>query len=102
MTVKLIFTASPPSTRLRRKSKDQSSGNHDNVSEWSEVYSIQHYVVNFVSDMRQVGVFLRILRFPPPIKIDCHNIAEILLKVVLITITLAQILVCHPGPVTIH
>ena len=33
-----------------------------------EVYSIQHYVVNFVSDMRQVGVFLRVLRFPPPIK----------------------------------
>ena len=30
-----------------------------------EVYSIQHYVVNFVSDLRQVGGFLWVLRFPP-------------------------------------
>jgi hypothetical protein len=34
-----------------------------------EVYSIQHYVIKLVSDLRQVGVFLRILRFPPPIKL---------------------------------
>jgi hypothetical protein len=32
-----------------------------------EVYSIQHYVIKFVSDLRQVGVFLRVLRFSPPI-----------------------------------
>ena len=30
-----------------------------------EVYSIQHYVIKFVSYLRQVGGFLR---FPPPIK----------------------------------
>jgi hypothetical protein len=34
-----------------------------------EVYSIQHYVIKFVSDLRQVGGFLRILLFPPPIKL---------------------------------
>jgi hypothetical protein len=34
-----------------------------------EVYSIQHYVIKFVSDVRQVGDFLRILKFPPPIKL---------------------------------
>ena len=34
-----------------------------------EVYSIQHYVIKFVSDLRQVGGFLWILRFPPPIKL---------------------------------
>jgi hypothetical protein len=34
-----------------------------------EVYSIQYYVINFVSDLRQVGGFLWILRFPPPIKL---------------------------------
>ena len=34
-----------------------------------EVYSIQHYVIKFVSDLRQVGDFLRVLRFPPPIKL---------------------------------
>ena len=31
-----------------------------------EVYSIQHYVMKLVGDLRQVGGFLRILRFPPP------------------------------------
>ena len=33
----------------------------------SEVYLIQHYVIKSVSDLRQVGGFLRILRSPPPI-----------------------------------
>jgi hypothetical protein len=32
-----------------------------------EVYSIQHYVIRFVSDLGQVGGFLRVLRFHPPI-----------------------------------
>ena len=30
---------------------------------------VQHYVITFVSDLRQVGSFLRVLRFPPPIKL---------------------------------
>ena len=30
-----------------------------------EVYSMQHYVIKFVSDLRQVGGYLRVLRFPP-------------------------------------
>ena len=34
-----------------------------------EVHSIQHYVIKFVSDLQQVGGFLPILRFPPPIKL---------------------------------
>jgi hypothetical protein len=34
-----------------------------------EMYSIQHYVIKFVRDLRQVGGFLRVLRFPPPIKL---------------------------------
>jgi hypothetical protein len=29
---------------------------------------VQHYVIKFVSDLRHVGGFLRVLRFPPPIK----------------------------------
>jgi hypothetical protein len=36
-----------------------------------------------------VGGFLWVLRFPTPIKTNCHNIIEILLKVVFNTITLA-------------
>jgi hypothetical protein len=31
--------------------------------------SVQHYVIKFVSDLRQVGGFLRVLRFPPPLKL---------------------------------
>ena len=34
-----------------------------------EVYSIQHYVIKFVSELWQVSGFLQILRFPPPIKL---------------------------------
>jgi hypothetical protein len=34
-----------------------------------EVYSIQHHVIKFVSDLRQVGVFFRALRFPQQIKL---------------------------------
>jgi hypothetical protein len=34
-----------------------------------EVYSIQHYVIKFVSYLRQIGGFLRLLGFPPPIKL---------------------------------
>ena len=30
---------------------------------------VQHYVINFVSDLRQVCGFLQVLRFPPPIKL---------------------------------
>jgi len=30
---------------------------------------IQHYVIKFVSDLRQVGGFSRVLRLPPPIKL---------------------------------
>ena len=41
-----------------------------------EVYNIM-----FVSDFRQVGGFLQVLRFPPLNKTDSHNIVEILLKV---------------------
>jgi hypothetical protein len=52
---------------------------------YGKVYLIQHYVIKFVSDLRQVGGILRVLRFPPPIKI-----AEILLKVVLNTINQAN------------
>ena len=34
-----------------------------------EVYSIQHYVINFARNLQLVGGFLRFLRFLPPIKL---------------------------------
>ena len=34
-----------------------------------EVYSIQHYVIKFFNDLRQVCGFHQVLRFPPPIKL---------------------------------
>jgi hypothetical protein len=52
-----------------------------------EVFLI-HYVIQFVSDLRQVGDFLWVFRFPLPIKLTTHDFTEILLKVVLNTITL--------------
>ena len=30
---------------------------------------VPHYVIKFVSDLRQVGGFFPVLRFPPPIKL---------------------------------
>ena len=47
-----------------------------------EVYSIQHYVIKFVSDLRQGGVFFG----SSTNKTDCHDIAEIFLTVSLNTI----------------
>jgi hypothetical protein len=49
-----------------------------------EMYSIQHYVIKFVSDLRQVGGFLQVLTN----KTDCHDLTEILLKVALNTVSL--------------
>jgi hypothetical protein len=34
-----------------------------------EVYSVQHCVIKFVSDLWKVSGFLRVLQFPPPIKL---------------------------------
>ena len=49
-----------------------------------DVYSMQYYVIQFVSDFRQVGGFLRGYTN----KTDLYDIAEILMKVALRTITL--------------
>ena len=34
-----------------------------------QVYWIQHYVIKFVSDLRQAGGFLQVLRCPAPMKL---------------------------------
>ena len=67
----------PITTDLVRSNLDQ-----------GEVYKLQHYAIKFVSDLRRVGGFTP---GPPDFstnKTDCHNIAEILLKVALSTINL--------------
>jgi hypothetical protein len=51
-----------------------------------EAYSIQHYVIKFVSDLRQIGVFFPGTPVSSTNKADHHDITEILLKVVLNTI----------------
>ena len=48
-------------------------------------WGVQHDVIKFVSDLRQVSGFLQVLQFPPSIKTDCHDLTEILLKVALNT-----------------
>ena len=39
-------------------------------------YLIQHYVIKFVSDLRQVSGFLWVLHFPPPIKLISAQILK--------------------------
>ena len=51
-----------------------------------EVYSIQHYVIKLVSNLRQAGRVLLVPMFPLPIN-HHHDNTEILLKVALNTIT---------------
>ena len=53
-----------------------------------EVYSVQHYVIKFVSDLRQVSGFFPDTLVSCTNKADRHNIPEIVLKVALNTITL--------------
>ena len=36
---------------------------------FTALYAIQHYVIKFVSDLRQIDSFLQVLWFPPPIKL---------------------------------
>ena len=36
---------------------------------YGELYSIQHYVIKCVCDLRHVGGFLRVHLFPPPINL---------------------------------
>ena len=50
----------------------------------SKVY--EHYVIKFVSDLRQVSGFLQVLQFSSTNKTDRHDMTEILLKVALNTI----------------
>ena len=38
-----------------------------------EVYSIQQYSIKYVSDLRQVGGFLQVLRFPPSIQLTANG-----------------------------
>jgi hypothetical protein len=59
-----------------------------------EVYSIQHYVIKFVSDLRQVGGLSPVTLVSSTNKTDGHRITEILLKVALNTINLNQPIPC--------
>ena len=55
---------------------------------------MQHYVIKFVSDLQQVGDFLRVLGVSSINKIDRHDINEILLKVVLNTLNITTYIIC--------
>jgi hypothetical protein len=47
----------------------------DHLCDWhglqisNVMIKVQHYVLKFVSDLQQVGGFLRVLWFPPPMKL---------------------------------
>ena len=42
-----------------------------------EVYSMRHYVIMLVGDLRHVGGFLLVLWSPPPIKVSSTNKTDI-------------------------
>ena len=48
---------------------------------YGEMYSLQHYVIKFISDLRQIDGSLRVLRFHPSIK-QCwiYHCAEVFLS----------------------
>ena len=52
------------------------------------MYSIELYVIKFVSALRQIDGFLCVLQISSTDKTDHHDISEILLQVALTTITL--------------
>jgi len=54
-----------------------------------EAYTLQHYVLKFVSHVRQVGGFLQVRLFRPPITLTA-TITEILFKMAFSTITLTS------------
>ena len=39
------------------------------ITHHTNIFSIQHYVIKIVSDLQQIGGFLRVFRFPPPINL---------------------------------
>jgi hypothetical protein len=45
----------------------EETGLHFKACSWR---GVQHYVIKFVSDLRQVGGFLHVIQFPPPIKLE--------------------------------
>jgi len=58
-----------------------------------EDYTIQHNVIKFVSEFRQVGGFLRVLTSSN--KSDGHNLTEISLNMALSIIALPYIFACR-------
>ena len=56
-------------------------------SNHGKVYSIQHYVIKFVSHLRYVGDFLMDTPVSSTSKTDCHDQIEMLLKMALNTNT---------------
>ena len=60
---------------------------------WRGVLNATLCDAHFVSDLRQVGGFLRVLQFPSPNKADRYDITDILLKVAFNTIVLTLSLI---------
>jgi hypothetical protein len=61
---RLLYDIEP---KREKSAKQQPKGNYKYIR--GKVYLIQHLVINFVSDFQQVSGFLRVLQFPPPIKL---------------------------------
>ena len=56
-------------------------------SSHGEVYSIQLYVTKFVSDLWQVCGFLRLVWFPPTIKLTTEILLKVALNIIILTLS---------------
>jgi hypothetical protein len=68
-TMDLIILNPSVWSRDRKCSINISTNFVSSIPAHDEICSIQHYVIKFVNDLRQVDCFLRVLRFPPPLKL---------------------------------
>ena len=75
ITRKSLLTWVLLNLQLHMQSKPNTTNSINSNSTW--VYSIQHYVIKFVSDLQQVGDFLWVLWFPPSNKADVHEYENI-------------------------
>jgi hypothetical protein len=60
-----------------------------------EVYSIPHYMIKLVSDLRQVGGFLHVLRFPPFLFHLWYLLIPFVVRLTLLLSFLYEVVVCH-------
>jgi hypothetical protein len=61
----LVISSSTPIRQINVREYRRGNQRWTTQKNWSGVYSINHFVITFVSDLRQVDGFLQVFRFSP-------------------------------------